>query len=65
MNRLWRIMQYGYLVVGIVFFVEGVLKWPSDREGAFIMFGFGVFIILVFLLKRKFRRKIEERNKNN
>lgn len=63
MNKLWSVIQYGYLVVGVIFFVEGILKWNSDREEAFIMFGFGIFIILIFFFKRKFRRKIEERNK--
>lgn len=65
MNRLWSIMQYGYLVVGVIFFVEGVLKWTNDKEEALIMFGFGIFITLIFFLKRKFRKKIENRNKHN
>ena len=65
MNKLWSIVQYGYLILGVGFFIEGISKWSSDKEGAFIMFGFGIFIILVFFLKRKFRTKIEERNKNN
>ena len=56
-------MQYGYLVIGAAFFIDGVLGWSLDKEAAFIKFGFGIFIILVFFLKRKFRRKIEERNK--
>ncbi|CAM1342241.1 hypothetical protein [Tenacibaculum aestuarii] len=63
MNTLWKYLQYGYLVVGIIFFVEGVLKWNSDKEQAFIMFGFAIFIILIFFFKRHFRRKVQERNK--
>ena len=65
MNKIWGLIQYGYLVVGVIFFVEGILKWNSDREEAFIMFGFGIFITLIFLFKRKFRKKIEERNQSN
>jgi len=61
MDKLWSIIQYGYLVVGAVFFIEGILKWNSNREEAFIMFGFGIFITLIFFFKRKFRKKIEER----
>jgi len=63
MNTLWKYLQYGYLVVGIIFFVEGILKWNSDKEQAFIMFGFAIFIILIFFFKRHFRRKVEKRNK--
>lgn len=65
MNKIWGLIQYGYLVVGVIFFVEGILKWNSDRQGSFIMFGFGIFITLIFFFKRKFRKKIEERNQSN
>jgi len=63
MHKFWSIIQYGYLVVGMIFFYEGILKWNSDRKEAFIMFGFGIFITLIFFFKRRFRKKIEERNK--
>ncbi len=65
MNKIWGFIQYGYLVVGIVFFIEAILKWNSDKEESLIMFGFGIFITLIFFFKRKFRRKIGERNKPN
>ncbi|WP_299107597.1 hypothetical protein [uncultured Tenacibaculum sp.] len=63
MNTLWKYIQYGYLVVGIIFFVEGILKWNSDKQQALIMFGFAIFITLIFFFKRNFRRKVEKRNK--
>lgn len=62
MSTLWKYIQYAYLVIGIIFFVEGILKFNSDKEQAFIMFGFAIFIILIFFFKRHFRRKIEKRN---
>ena len=65
MNKFWSIIQYGYLVVGALFFIEGVAEWSSDKEGALIKFGFGIFIILIFFFKRSFRKKIAEKNKNH
>ncbi|WP_418644440.1 hypothetical protein [Tenacibaculum insulae] len=62
MNTLWKYLQYGYLIIGVIFFVEGILKLNSDVKGALIMFGFGIFITLIFFLKRHFRRKVEKRN---
>jgi len=62
MNKLWSIIQYGYLVVGVIFFVEGFLKLNSNKEQAFIMFGFGIFIILIFFFKRRFRKKIAKKD---
>ena len=54
MNKLWKYLQYGYLVVGVIFLVEGILKWNSDKEEAFIMFGFAIFITLIFFFKTTF-----------
>ncbi|MFY0603173.1 MAG: hypothetical protein JXQ93_04440 [Flavobacteriaceae bacterium] len=62
MNKLWKILQYGYLVVGAIFFIEGILAFNKQRERAYFMFGFAIFIILIFFFKRHFRKKIEKRN---
>ena len=62
MNTLWKYIQYAYLVIGVIFLVEGILKWSSDKQQAIIMFGFAIFITLIFFFKRNFRRKIEKRN---
>jgi len=62
MNTLWKYLQYGYLVIGIIFLVEALLVWSEDREKAYLMIGFSVFITLVFFFKRYFRRKVQSRN---
>ncbi len=65
MNTLWKYLQYGYLVVAVIFLVEGILKINSDLPQALIMFGFAIFITLIFLFKRRFRKKVIDRNKQN
>lgn len=65
MSKLWKIFQYGYLIVGAIFLVEGVLAFNKSRERAYLMFGFAIFIILIFFFKRHFRKKIEKRNAQN
>ena len=62
MNTLWKYLQYGYLVIGIIFLVEALLVWDEDREKAYLMIGFSIFITLVFFFKRYFRRKVQSRN---
>ncbi len=62
MNKIWAYTQYGYLVVGIIFSAEGILKWNSDKQQASIMFGLTVFIIIIFFFKRNFRKRTEQRN---
>ncbi len=63
MNTLWKYLQYGYLVIGIIFLVEGLLSLNEDFEKAIFMLLFSVFITLVFFFKRHFRRKVQTRNK--
>jgi uncharacterized membrane protein len=62
MNTLWKYLQYGYLIIAIIFLIEAVLGWNEDREKAYLMLGFSVFITLVFFFKRKFRKKVDARN---
>ncbi|QXP72637.1 hypothetical protein RRF68_06615 [Tenacibaculum sp. HL-MS23] len=62
MNTFWKYLQYGYLVIGALFFVEGVFQWSTSKQDALIRFGFGIFITLIFFFKRHFRRKVEKRN---
>jgi uncharacterized membrane protein len=62
MNSLWKYLQYGYLIIAIIFLIEAVLGWNEDREKSYLMLGFSVFITLVFFFKRHFRKKVQSRN---
>ena len=64
MNKLWNIVQYGYLIVAAICFIDGISKFNTNRNGAYLYIAFSVFLIFIFLIKRKFRKKIEERNRN-
>jgi len=65
MSKFWKIFQYGYLIIALIFFIEGIIRWNLEREKAYIWFSFGFFITLVFFFKRNFRKKIEKRNTQN
>ena len=65
MNIIWKIFQYGYLVVAFICLVEGIVRFSEDRGKAYMFFGASIFITLVFFFKRHFRKKIEKRNNQN
>lgn len=65
MNKVWKLFQYGYLLVAVICLVEGVLSFNENRNKAILLLIFSVFITLVFFFKRKFRKKVEERNRQN
>jgi len=64
MNNIWKFLQYGYFVVALIFLVEAIFKWKEDQNKALFMLGFSIFILLIFFLKRNFRKKIEKRTKS-
>ena len=65
MNKMWKFFQYGYLVLAAICLVEGFFALGAESGKALILIGFSVFITLVFLFKRRFRKKVEERNNQN
>lgn len=62
MKTIWKLLQYGYLVVALLLFVESIFLWEDDQSKALLMLGFSIFIVLIFFFKRNFRKKIEKRN---
>ena len=65
MNKIWKLFQYGYLLIAVICLVEGVLKINSDTNKAILLIIASVFITLVFFFKRHFRKKVEKRNNQN
>jgi len=64
MNKIWKFLQYGYFVIALIFLVEAIFEWKEDQNKSLFMLGFSIFILLIFFLKRNFRKKIEKRTKS-
>ncbi len=62
MNTIWKYLQYGYLVVGAIFLIEAILVFKENTERSVFMGCFAIFITLIFFFKRRFRKKIEQKN---
>lgn len=63
MQNIWKIFEYGYLIIAMVFGVETVLKWNDNREQAYLLAGFTVLAILMYFFRRRFRKRRETPNK--
>ncbi len=62
MQNIWKIFEYGYLIIAIVFGVETVLKWNDDRERAYLLAGFTLVAIFMYFFRRRFRKRRETPN---
>jgi uncharacterized membrane protein YuzA (DUF378 family) len=64
MQNLWKIFEYGYLIIALVFGVETILNWTTDRERAYMQAGFSVLAVFMYFFRRRFRKKRENPNNN-
>ena len=64
MQKIWKIFEYGYIIVAIVFIVETFLNWNTNRERAYLLLFFAVISIFMYFFKKRFRKRLESRNKS-
>lgn len=65
MNKIWKIFQYGYVIISVFFLYDAITNISKNNERAILSAVFFIFILLVFFLKRHFRKKVEKRNSQN
>jgi len=64
MTKIFKFFEYAYLIIAIIFIVEGMLRWNTNREKAYLFLGFSILAIFMYFFKKRFRKKTENRNKN-
>jgi len=62
--NLLKYTQYAYLVAGILFLIDGVMKLNSGDSNAYVILGLGVVAIGMFFFRRKFAKKFDNRSNN-
>lgn len=63
MQKIWKIFEYGYLIIAIVFVVETIINWNTNREKAYLLLLFSVLAVFMYFFKKRFRNRVENRNK--
>lgn len=58
-----KIFQYAYLVFAALFIYDGISKWKHATNDAYVSLALGALAVFIFFFRRKFAKKIE--NKNN
>ena len=59
MHTFSKYFEFAYLIIGVIFILEGVMKLSEEKEKAYLSLGFGVLAIFMFFFKRRFRQKRE------
>ena len=63
MVKFWKFFEYAYFVIAIIFIVEGVINWSTDRNRAYLFLGFAALAVFMYFFRKRFRKRIEQRNK--
>ena len=65
MQKIWKIFEYGYLIVAIVFIVEAVINWSQGfKDKSYMFLGFSVLAIFMYFFKKRYRKRFEDRKNN-
>lgn len=63
MAKYFKFFEIAYLIIAIVFIVETVLRWNSDRNKAYIFMAFAVMAVFMYFFRKKYRKKFENHEK--
>jgi hypothetical protein len=64
-NKIYRLFEYAYILMAALSLYVVIINWEEDRYRSYLFAFFGIVAIFMFFFKRNFRKKIEERNKDN
>jgi hypothetical protein len=65
MIKILRYTEYLYIIVAIFSIYRSFSDWNTDRSMAYIFIFFAVVSTGMFLFRRSYRKKFEQRNKDN
>ncbi|MGA9269486.1 MAG: hypothetical protein WBV45_02610 [Lutimonas sp.] len=63
MTKYFKFFEIAYLIIAIVFSVETVLRWNTDRPKAYIFLAFGILAVFMYFFRKKYRKRFEEQDR--
>jgi hypothetical protein len=61
--KFFKYFEYAYLVFTALFFFEAYREWGDESGRSYLFLFLALVALFMFFFKRRFRRKLEERNK--
>ncbi|MBT8317274.1 MAG: hypothetical protein HKP59_06585 [Lutibacter sp.] len=62
MNKIWKIFEYGYLIIAIVFIIETVIHFSEGDNKAYLFLGFSILAVFMYFFRKRYRKRFENRN---
>jgi hypothetical protein len=65
MIKILKYTEYVYLIVALFSMYRIFTDWNTDRQNAYLFVFFAVVSVGMFLFRRNYRRKFEQRKRDN
>ena len=65
MIKILKYTEYLYLVVAIISVYKIFTLWETDRQGTYIFIFFAVISVAMFVFRRNYRKRFEQRKRDN
>ncbi|MGB1232221.1 MAG: hypothetical protein ACPG5M_08275 [Winogradskyella sp.] len=62
--KLLNLFQYAYIIFAVLFLWEAISNWSVDRNKSYMLLLFSALAIFMFFFRKRFRKKMEDRNTN-
>lgn len=63
MTKYFKFFEIAYLIIAIVFSVETVLRWNTDRDKAYIFLIFAILAVFMYFFRKKYRKRFENQDR--
>ena len=63
MTKYFKFFEIAYLIIAVVFAVETVLRWNTDRQKAYIFLIFAVLAVFMYFFRKKYRKRFENQDR--
>ncbi|SHI60623.1 hypothetical protein SAMN04488096_1035 [Mesonia phycicola] len=60
--KFFKYFEYAYLVFAVLFLFEAYRVWGESSDRSYLCLFLGAVAVFMFFFKRRFRKKIEDRN---
>jgi hypothetical protein len=65
MKSYYKIIEYAYLIIAVFLMVETFLNWNSQPQKAYLYLAFSLLAVFMYFFKKKFRKKMNNRSREN
>ncbi|NND12038.1 MAG: hypothetical protein HKN96_12615 [Flavobacteriaceae bacterium] len=61
--KFLKIFQYAYLVFAVLFLYDAISNWSIDRNRSYMSLVFFGLAVFMFFFRKKYRKKFDDRRK--